>query len=487
MERHWPRTLAGRLVATLILVVVVTTALVAVVTTVAMRSYLGGQLDRQVGDTLVRARGAWEHGFPTGPRPSGQHDGDENGPDVGYARGNQAGSLTAVYTGRGSGGLSVTASGQRRTLSSSALRALNVPADGHPHTVELPALGSYRVEASVTPTGKVVAGLPTHELSDAIGQLVLWEVLLGMGAVAVAVGFGRVLVQRQLRPLRAVAATAHEVSTLPLATGEIEMSVRVPDDLTDPRTEVGQVGSAMNTMLGHVEEALDARHRSEQQVRQFVADASHELRTPLSTIHGYAELSRRASPADPEQLAAAMSKVESEATRMSSLVDDLLLLARLDAGRPLERAEVDLTRLVLEAVSDAQVVGPDHKWQLDLPDEPVSVTGDELRLHQALTNLLNNARRHTPPGTTVKVSVAEEGTRTVLRVHDDGPGLAPDLVEHAFKRFTRGDSSRTRASGGAGLGLSLVEAITTAHGGTVGVRSVPGDTTFEIRLPALHR
>jgi two-component system OmpR family sensor kinase len=281
-----------------------------------------------------------------------------------------------------------------------------------------------------------------------------------------------------------VAATAHEVATLPLSSGEIGTTVRVPEDLTDERTEVGQVGAALNTLLAHVEHALDERHRSEQQVRQFVADASHELRTPLSTIHGYAELSRRTSPPDPAQLAQAMSKVEAEATRMSSLVEDLLLLARLDSGRPLARDEVDLTRLALEAVGDARVVGPEHRWRLDLPDEPVLAPGDEQRLHQVLTNLLNNARRHTPPGTAVTVGVREDGDEVVLSVLDDGPGLPPPLRSTAFERFTRGDSARTRASGGAGLGLSLVQAISHAHGGRVSVDSVPGRTHFEVRLPA---
>jgi two-component system OmpR family sensor kinase len=178
-----------------------------------------------------------------------------------------------------------------------------------------------------------------------------------------------------------------------------------------------------------------------------------------------------------------MSKVEAEATRMSSLVEDLLLLARLDAGRPLARDQVDLTRLVLETVGDARVVGPDHHWALDLPDEPVLVTGDEQRLHQVITNLINNARRHTPPGTTVTVGAHTDDDRVVLSVTDDGPGMPPELVDTAFERFTRGDSSRTRDSGGAGLGLSLVEAISTAHHGTVCLESRPGHTRFEVHLP----
>ncbi len=360
-----------------------------------------------------------------------------------------------------------------------------VPVDGRVHAVSLPTFGSYRVQAVDSRAGTVVAGLPTHDIEAAVTSLVGYETVLLLLGVTIAAGVGTVLVRRQLRPLRSVAETAHEVTAIPLASGEIGTTVRVPDELTDERTEVGRVGAALNTMLTHVEQALDERHRSEQQVRQFVADASHELRTPLSTIHGYAELSRRNRAPDPEQLAVAMSKVEAEATRMSSLVEDLLLLARLDAGRPLARDEVDLTKMVLEAVGDARVVGPDHRWLLDLPDEPVLAPGDEQRLHQVLTNLLNNARRHTPPGTSVTVGVHEDGGQVVLYVEDDGPGLPPSLTDHAFERFTRGDSARTRESGGAGLGLSLVQAITTAHGGSVSVTSVPGRTRFVVRLPAL--
>ena len=293
------------------------------------------------------------------------------------------------------------------------------------------------------------------------------------------------LVRRQLRPLREVAATAYDVTAMPLDASGQTIDARVPERYTDPDTEVGQVGSALNTLLDHVDSALDARHRSEQQVRQFVADASHELRTPLSTIHGYAELSRR-TPDDAEMLSQAMDKVETEATRMSALVADMLLLARLDSGRPLEREEVDVTRLLLEAVADAKVVAPEHVWRLDLPEEPVTVVGDEHRLHQVVTNLINNARRHTPAGTTVTVGARPrpaEGEDVQITVHDDGPGVPDGLHGRVFERFTRGDTSRTRSSGGAGLGLSLVRAITGAHGGSAAMVSRPGDTTFTISLP----
>jgi two-component system, OmpR family, sensor kinase len=479
VRRLLPSSLTGRLVATLVAVVLVTTVLVTAVTNIVMRDLLYGQLDRQVQETL-------NHFPPADGLGTVPHDDGDDGTRPGFRLGDAEGSLRAAFVGGSTAGGSVLVDRHQRRLSTTATAQLaKVRADGESHVVNLPGVGSYRVRAAVSGSTKLVAGQSTHSVDDAVSTLLFSEVLLALGAVAVAVGAGRLLVRRQLRPLREVAATAHEVTALPLSSGAIGTTVRVPDELTDEDTEVGQVGAALNTMLAHVEHALDERHRSELQVRQFVADASHELRTPLTTIHGYAELSRRTQPADPVQLSQAMSKVEAEASRMSTLVDDLLLLARLDAGRPLARDEVDLTRLVLEAVGDARVVGPQHRWQLDLPDEPVSVTGDEQRLHQVLTNLLNNARRHTPPGTSVVVGVRGEGREVVLWVQDDGPGLPPGLERTAFERFTRGDSARTRESGGAGLGLSLVQAITSAHGGRVSVSSEPGRTRFEVRLPAL--
>jgi two-component system, OmpR family, sensor kinase len=484
VRRLLPSSLTGRLVATLVAVVLATTLLVAVVTSVVMRDYLNGQLDDQVQKTLQRSAARYAGGFPS---PPAGVEGDGDGPRFGL--GDAPGTLNAQFTDDDKPkGDVLTDDNHLRQLSTSALRTLKaVPSDGESHVVSLPGVGSFRVRAAGDSTAKLVAGQSTRRVDDAVSNLVLSEVLIGLGAVVVAVGAGLLLVRRQLRPLRDVAATAHEVAELPLSEGEIGTTVRVPDGLTDERTEVGSVGAALNTLLAHMEHALDDRHRSEQQVRQFVADASHELRTPLTTIHGYAELSRRTTPPDPEQLTQAMVKVEAEATRMSALVDDLLLLARLDAGRPLATDDVDLTHLVLETVGDARVVGPRHRWQLDLPDEPVVVTGDEQRLHQVLTNLLNNARRHTPAGTTVEVGVDRLDGHAVLWVEDDGPGLPPGLQDRAFERFTRGDSARTRATGGAGLGLSLVAAITTAHDGAVDVTSRPGHTRFEVRLPALHR
>jgi two-component system OmpR family sensor kinase len=259
--------------------------------------------------------------------------------------------------------------------------------------------------------------------------------------------------------------------------------VRVPDDDADPSTEIGQVGAAINRMLGHVASALAARQASENKVRQFVADASHELRTPLASIRGYAELTRRGNYTLPDDVVHSLARVESEATRMTSLVEDLLLLARLDEGRDLESDPLDLSRLLIDAVSDAHAAGPDHEWSLDLPEEPVLVDGDEARLHQVIANLLANARVHTPPGTQVIVSVSIDEDSAVLTVADDGPGIPSELLPVLFERFARGDSSRSRAAGSTGLGLAIVSAVVEGHRGVVTVESEPGRTVFRVDLP----
>jgi two-component system OmpR family sensor kinase len=467
-----PRSLTSRLVVTSVVLVAMTALVIGAATTIAMRNYLFDRLDAQVHQSLDRF--------------SHRADGQGPGPGPDLATGLRT--VQGVFPDSGNGQAIVIAANQgtvqSKTISTTATDQLGkVPADGEVHDVELTALGDYRAQALQVGGGTLVTALPSSEVDDILSSLIWWEVLVGLIAVAAAAGAGTLVVRRQLRPLNEVAATANAVAELPLDSGDIGVTERVPEHLTDERTEVGQVGSALNTLLEHVESSLAARHRSEVQVRQFVADASHELRTPLATIHGYAELSRR-TPDDPAALATALTKVETETDRMTALVDDLLLLARLDSGRPLERREVDVTRLLLESVGDARVVSPEHRWQLRLPEEPVTVTGDGQRLHQVVTNLLGNARHHTPAGTTVTVSAEQTMGGVAIRVHDDGPGLPAGLADHVFERFTRGDSSRTRASGGAGLGLSLVAAIVQAHAGTTAVSSEPGDTTFTVTLPA---
>lgn len=484
MTKFLPSSLTGRLVATVVSLVAVASILLGTVTTVAMHRYLTTRLDTQLTQSTDRAKDfiQRQNGDVAGGGPG---TGSFGGPRVGLAPGQQVGTLTAQFNSAGYRGDIITSTGGRKQLSQSALSdLLNVDSDGTVHTLTLPGVGSYRVLALQTDTGTIVNGLPTREISATTQTLIWWTTLLALAATGLAAAGGRFLVRRQLRPLHEVAATAHEVAALPLSSGEVGVTMRVPEAMTDPATEVGQVGAALNKLLGHVEGALDARHESEQQVRQFVADASHELRTPLATIQGYAELTRRTG-ADPEQLKQAMGKVESEAGRMSTLVDDLLLLARLDSGRPLEQGEVDLSRLLLEALDDARVVDPDRKWRLQIPDEAVTTIGDEQRLHQVVTNLLTNASRHTDPGTVV-TAMLTSGDPLTMTVHDNGAGIADELQLTIFERFTRGDSARTRESGGAGLGMSLVQAIVRAHGGTTVVSSEPGNTMFRLTLPANH-
>nr|WP_269328553.1 HAMP domain-containing sensor histidine kinase [Kineosporia babensis] len=335
----------------------------------------------------------------------------------------------------------------------------------------------------------LVTGLPLSSVQAAIWRLT--AVVTGVsvfGLLTVAV-LGGLIVRRTLRPLNRVAQVASGVTELPLHQGQTDLPVRVPEADTDPATEVGQVGAALNTLLGHVDSALQARNAADARMRRFVADASHELRTPLASIRGYAELTRRTRAEVPPEVAHALSRVESEAIRMSGLVEELLLLARLDGGREIEREPVDLTDLLVNTISDAHAAGPEHRWQLDLPEVPVVATGDESQLHQVVVNLLGNARVHTPPGTTVKAALRlltdQHGRPEALfTVTDNGPGIAPDLLPEVFERFARGDNSRSRTAGSTGLGLSIVSAVVSAHGGTVDVTSQPGRTCFSVRLPA---
>lgn len=488
-------TLRTQLVVSLIALFLITTAAVGSLTVVALRNTLTNQVDQQ----LMSSAQTMANGGPGNGRGPAGAPGNGGSLRVDYL---SDGSVLRTLDNYGTTYVHayVTRLGQDNTqLSTDQIAQLRSASLGtRPTTISLGSLGSYRVVAvqneQTFRDNAAASGFADVEVVSVIGVPVDWvtstvartalaiALLSGAGVLLVAAGVAWI-VRRTLRPLRRVAATATRVSHLPLAEGKVEMSDRVAEADTDPGTEVGQVGLALNEMLDHVNHALDARYASELQVRQFVADASHELRTPLASIRGYAELSRREKEPVPATVTHALGRIESEADRMTALVEDLLLLARLDAGRPLERSEVDVTRLLLETIGDAHAASPDHDWQLDLPDEPVEIEGDEARLRQVIINLLGNARRHTPAGTRVIAGARTIGDHVEISVADNGPGIDPALMPRIFERFTRGDEARTRTEGSTGLGLSIVSAVVAAHHGTVEVRSQPGETTFTLSIP----
>jgi two-component system, OmpR family, sensor kinase len=501
------RTLRGRLIAGVLALLFLACAAVGTVTYAHLRSVLVNGLNAD----LLAANQRYVRCLT---QPPGGDDGDRghggppgsHGPGPCASNSQDPGTLNVVISTRGAVLDAHITYSDNCQLSHSdkalltRMSAAGVPSGSgsQPHAVELTAYGSYQVIAARTGDQIVVTGMPLGPVTTTLHEVALAEVVVFSLALVLTGVIGTAWVRVSMRPLRRVAAAATRVAELPLASGEVKLRERVPD--ADPHTEVGQVGAAFNRMLGHVESALARREASESRLRTFAADASHELRTPLAAIRGYAELARRHPGPLPDDIAHALSRVESESARMSELVDELLLLARLDAGRPLASEPVDMSRLVLDVTSDARVAADDHRWQLELPEDPVLVRGDELRLHQVLANLLSNAARHTPAGTSVTVSlhtVPADGRGSaptastapagvaVVTVTDSGPGIPPELQPDVFERFVRSDSSRSHSAGGSGLGLAIVHAVTTAHGGTVGVVSRPGETQFTVSLPAL--
>ena len=480
-------SLRARLLWTFLVPLAVVLVLVGAVATAALQHQLVHEVDARLSGAVSRTSNAVD-GY--GPPQTTPHAADD-GPDFLGARGQGAGTLGArIVDGTTEQSGIVTENGSDQDLSGDQCAELAaLPADGRPRTVDLGgSIGQYRVVASTAPDGDVlVTGLPLASTNAALTKLITVEVAAGLAGLLVTALAGTFVVRRTLRPLSHVAATATRVTELPLASGEVVLPERVPEADTRTGDEVGRVGTALNQLLDHVEQSLGARQASEMQVRQFVADASHELRTPLASIRGYAEFFRRQQrdgrDPGPEDVAHTLRRVESEALRMSSLVDELLLLARLDAGRDLELGEVDLTALVVDAASDAHVAAPGHRWRVDVPRAAVLVHGDAARLHQVVANLLGNVRTHTPEGTTATLGLLVEEDTAVLTVTDDGPGIPEGLQSHVFERFARGDASRSRAAGSTGLGLAIVAAVISAHDGTVSVESRPGRTRFTVRLP----
>ena len=541
------RTLSARLIAGVLLLLVGACAIIGVVTYLAVRGSMVSALDGQLRSASITYVTCIEatHQDATGQgggqaQPGGEPDGYQPPPNSNNCSQGQPQGMLGVRIKNGvitnCGVVNGMHNQECPPLSAADKRALMALPVYHPtypstpnqttpwsntaYTVRLTSLDAdYRVTAVAGHDGDIlITGLPMTTVDSTLSQVALAELIVFLSVLLLAGVLGTALVRLSLRPLRRVAATASQVADLPLDSGEVSLPAGVPD--SDPRTEVGRLGAAFNRMLYHVEKALGRRAASEARLRRFAADASHELRTPLSAIRGYAELALRNPGPVPEDVTHALRRVQSESVRMGVLVDDLLLLARLDAGRPLEREPVDLSRLVIDVTSDARVARGDHRWQLDLPDEPVLVEGDEHRLHQVLANLMSNAGQHTPPGSTVSVALAVPGTdpdspaspkgpdtpaadgaatvqrgvrpsgpRVELSITDDGPGIRPQLLPDLFERFTRADTSRARdleaAGKSTGLGLAIVDAVIAAHGGSITVTSRPGRTRFAIFLPLL--
>jgi two-component system OmpR family sensor kinase len=537
------RTISGRLIAGLVVLIAVASVAVSIVTDDSLNRSLMSSLNQE----LQSATDSWyqcvQHtsmNNGSDPGDSGRTDAFQADPGYGMCSqdGQAPGTFEAVLTGnsvsyqiavRAVCDLSATdkatlaklpASSPPPSITSGSATSSSVEGSPPPpksaapapaYTKTLTSLGGEYMLTKVAGPEQgtvLITGLPLATVDATLRHVENDEHLVFAAVLLLALIMGTAIVELSLRPLRRVAATATRVTELPLDAGEVTLPAGVPD--SDPRTEVGRVGAAFNRMLFHVERALGRRAASEARLRRFAADASHELRTPLSAIRGYAELALRHPGPVPEEVTHALRRVQSESARMGVLVDDLLLLARLDAGRPLEREPVDLSRLAIETTSDARVARSDHRWRLDLPDEPILVNGDEHRLHQVLANLLSNAGKHTPPGSTVSVALTGDpplpgnplqaasvqrgvlppGPRVELSITDDGPGIPPELLPELFERFTRGDTSRARDAGAAGkstgLGLAIVDAVVAAHEGCISVTSRPGMTRFAIIVPQLR-
>jgi two-component system, OmpR family, sensor histidine kinase TrcS len=485
--RPWwrPRTLRRQLVLGVSAVVTVVVLTVGVVTTLSFRSYVSAINDAEVVESL----GALSHSFARYHRGESLHRGDLGQAMLGFTEQNAGNVIAVLHDGQVIGS-AVFFEDDPRPATSDVIAAINAQRwqDGRLRTVTLGSLGSFRVDSqSVDAHDRLVVGVSLNLADRIIAHRIISAVALLVAAMLVTAGLTTLVVTYALRPLRRVAATAAEVAGSQLTGDDHRITARVQPDDTDPDNEVGIVGHTLNRLLDNVDSALAHRAESDRRMRQFITDASHELRTPLAAIQGYSELTRQDSAALPPTTEYALARIESEARRMTSLVDELLLLSRLGEGQDLRTEEVDLGELVLDAVNDAAVAAPTHHWVKDLPDEPVWVRGDRDRLHQLVSNLLTNGWKHTPPGVSVTTRIACHRSATgepyaELTVADDGPDIEAELLPHLFERFVRAKNARADGSGN-GLGLAIVDSIVKAHGGAVTAESADGQTTFRVRLP----
>ncbi|MFV0494724.1 sensor histidine kinase [Mycobacterium sp.] len=499
--RWFPRTLRRQLL--LGVLTVVTTVLVAVgfISVFTLRGYVTAMSDAEVAESMHAFNHAYAR-YLNNQRTPG-HTGTE---PVSAAllefTGQTPGNLIAVLRDGKVVASAVFSEDDPQPAPEDVVRAIEARSwTETPSRIEkLGGLGPHQVNSRMAGPDRLVVGVSLNIADRIIARKQLASAVLIATAMVITAGLTTWVVGYALRPLRRVAATAAEVAAMPLADEDHRIRVRVRPEDTDPDNEVGIVGHTLNTLLDNVEGALAYRVESDVRMRQFLTDASHELRTPLAAIQGYAELTRQDSSDLPPTTEYALARIESEAQRMASLVDELLLLSRLGEGQDLQTEQLDFAELVLNAVNDAAVAAPTHRWVRNLPDEPVLVSGDRARLHQLVSNLLTNARVHTPPNVTVTTEITahpagsahrgdgSEGLRgpyVDLTVTNNGPDIDPDVLPHLFERFVRADKARSTRSG-HGLGLAIVNSIVKAHDGTVSAESARGLTVFRVRLPMVQ-
>ena len=468
------RSLRVQIVAIMLVLLTASFVAVAAATALSLRSFLYQRLDQQLVAAGNRFSVTLEH-----PSDNDADDSDR----LTSVEGQAAGTLGArVVDGRVTAfaviahDRAVPAASPADTATVARLRPSKSV-----RSIRFADLGEYRVLVTAGDDGDVlVTGLPERPVHETISRLLGIELVV-YAAALVAIGVATaVSVRWSLRPLHRVASAARDVANRPLSEGVVALPERALIDR--PNSEAGQVADAFNHMLEHVEVALRKRQASEENLRQFIADASHELRTPVAVVRSQAEYAQRADPSLSPIARDALSRITTESERMGRLVQDLLLLARLDAGRDLDEVPVDLTRVVLEAANDARIISSDHTWRVDVPARELVVYGDPDALQQVVANLVTNARTHTPAGTTVTISLEQVGGSVRLAVADDGPGIPDDIVPRLFDRFVRAEIPRARPDG-SGLGLAIVAAIVAAHRGRVDVVSEPGATRFTVVLP----
>ena len=502
-----PRSLRLQVVLIASALVAAVSIVVGVVAVLSLHDYMLSQVDARLNGAAARGadiaggRGPGSTPGTTSPTPAPTPPARPSRNDVVGAPGQSAGTITAIFRdGAFEIGGWIASDGVRHDLTAAQkkLLAARLPTGSAdrtaPVTLDLGgALGDYRVAGRTTHSGVgVVTALPLDSVTAVTGRLTLVVALVGLACIVLAIAAAAVAMGRALRPLRRVAHTAAAVTSVPLDRGEVRLAGRVDARDIASTAEVGQVGTALNDMLDHVESALAQREASESTMRRFVADASHELRTPLATIRAYAQLSDRADAEEPE-IRGNAALIDVEGVRMGALIDQLLVLARLDALPALAQDEVDLRLLLAEAVLAARLAGPDHVWILELGEDAALVRGDAGDLRRVVDNLLGNARVHTPERTTVRVRLDEVRTgegvapepaegSVRLTVSDDGPGLPEAVRDTVFERFARGETSRSREGGGTGLGMAIARAVVEAHGGTITLGPGPG-TTFVVMLP----